>query len=1053
MLKEKENLDERSLLYQIEKNEIFKDLSISKSEISGLDPKLLSIKKGESIFQLEDPSDYIYLILEGEIDVIKKQSFGKTQTCILENQFFGHTEFFLGTARNSIAIALKDSWLVELSKRDIDYLINRYPQLLTNVKNNLADLDTQTITVLDEKLKNLTDMSSSIETHNNQKSQIFEEKVHEISMNQVKINAGLYSTENRNEEQLKNQLFQYLNEYLSFIEKEKNQFRDSVINYKTILEKLENEISILKKRETDTNNIKNEKNEIVAAQTYKIVKLENELAKLKGNESDYKNQIEILIKEKENSRFRISELESKLVDSKTVIFELNESVSKLSKEIYDNRYILESQKTKLDKFDQELEVLTQESSRKDKKLEDLHSEIENKNEFISAQNENLDNFRAEIEQLRLKIEDSNMTATNLSEEINDYKELVEKQKSELNEFHQKIKILTQDSIEKDKNIIELQTGINNKTELISKQNDNLSKCKNDIERLELKLEDREATIRRLSKEIDVNKSVTNEQNVELNNINAKVQILTQASSEKDKKLNELLITTKEQAEMISEQKIKFDKLKADKEQLELKLSDRETTVTRLSEEMTELKMNINNLSSEAKKKDEYIFGQSSKLSENETELKEYKNQLNINNDKIELLQRRIENLSNENKQKEILLNQQSKSISELSEKASTGENDIKAEQLNLQIEENNEIRKKLNDLNDNLKQYEHLINARDSEIDELKTKLNDVQKLNEQLTEQKTKYSLIDRAYNELIIENEKLKEETKNSERKVEELLELNHELEELKISKEKYENTIIEKDNKIIELQKWYSELEAIAADNIKAFSDTKAGYEEDITNKNFTVNELKEKINETLLELEEKELIISQQTEMINSQSQKIAELELRKDKLNNISEETETREISRSENEIHIQNEEVPVNLSETSADIGILSKAELIASNYVDSGNKDESLEYYKYDEIHIVNVNISRATMDLVPSFNSTLQEIINDEQYKILVDLTNCEFIDSSIIGVLLNNIKKATKLGGDLRLIGLQPAVHSMMELTGLFRIFSSYKTLEEAVASFEE
>ena len=41
---------------------------------------------------------------------------------------------------------------------------------------------------------------------------------------------------------------------------------------------------------------------------------------------------------------------------------------------------------------------------------------------------------------------------------------------------------------------------------------------------------------------------------------------------------------------------------------------------------------------------------------------------------------------------------------------------------------------------------------------------------------------------------------------------------------------------------------------------------------------------------------------------------------------------------------------------------------------------------------------------------------------------------------------------MGGDLKLVGLQPAVDSMMELTRMHRIFESFKTIEAAVASFD-
>ena len=61
------------------------------------------------------------------------------------------------------------------------------------------------------------------------------------------------------------------------------------------------------------------------------------------------------------------------------------------------------------------------------------------------------------------------------------------------------------------------------------------------------------------------------------------------------------------------------------------------------------------------------------------------------------------------------------------------------------------------------------------------------------------------------------------------------------------------------------------------------------------------------------------------------------------------------------------------------------------------------------------------------------------------------CEFIDSTFLGALVVSLKKITALSGDLRLVGFQPAVHSMFELTRMYRVFESFKTKDEAIRSF--
>ena len=105
----------------------------------------------------------------------------------------------------------------------------------------------------------------------------------------------------------------------------------------------------------------------------------------------------------------------------------------------------------------------------------------------------------------------------------------------------------------------------------------------------------------------------------------------------------------------------------------------------------------------------------------------------------------------------------------------------------------------------------------------------------------------------------------------------------------------------------------------------------------------------------------------------------------------------------------------------------------------------------KYDNIIVEVVNLTRATLKEAEEFKQTLTQDIEMGARKIVVDLNECEFIDSTFLGALVVSLKKITNLGGDLRLVGFQPAVHSMFELTRMYRVFEAYKTKEEAVESF--
>ncbi len=104
------------------------------------------------------------------------------------------------------------------------------------------------------------------------------------------------------------------------------------------------------------------------------------------------------------------------------------------------------------------------------------------------------------------------------------------------------------------------------------------------------------------------------------------------------------------------------------------------------------------------------------------------------------------------------------------------------------------------------------------------------------------------------------------------------------------------------------------------------------------------------------------------------------------------------------------------------------------------------------NDIVVETVNLTRATLKEAEEFKKTLSFEIELGARKIIVDLTECEFIDSTFLGALVISLKKMTALGGDLRLVGFQPAVHSMFELTRMYRVFEDFKTKKEAIESFK-
>lgn len=79
------------------------------------------------------------------------------------------------------------------------------------------------------------------------------------------------------------------------------------------------------------------------------------------------------------------------------------------------------------------------------------------------------------------------------------------------------------------------------------------------------------------------------------------------------------------------------------------------------------------------------------------------------------------------------------------------------------------------------------------------------------------------------------------------------------------------------------------------------------------------------------------------------------------------------------------------------------------------------------------------------------MKDLVEKGRLRLVADLSGLNFIDSSGLGSLVATIKILRKSQGDLRLCGLTPAVQSVFQVTRLFKVFESYDSVEEAVASF--
>ena len=126
---------ENQLLITLSRNKLLKNADISKIDLSNVRGQLITISEGEILFREGDIAEIIYLVISGEINVLKKRLLGKTKSYLFsENDFFGHEEFFEETSRTSTAVALRDSYIIALTREEVDLLIKQDDEILINLR-------------------------------------------------------------------------------------------------------------------------------------------------------------------------------------------------------------------------------------------------------------------------------------------------------------------------------------------------------------------------------------------------------------------------------------------------------------------------------------------------------------------------------------------------------------------------------------------------------------------------------------------------------------------------------------------------------------------------------------------------------------------------------------------------------------------------------------------------------------------------------------------------------------------------------------------------------
>ena len=82
----------------------------------------------------------------------------------------------------------------------------------------------------------------------------------------------------------------------------------------------------------------------------------------------------------------------------------------------------------------------------------------------------------------------------------------------------------------------------------------------------------------------------------------------------------------------------------------------------------------------------------------------------------------------------------------------------------------------------------------------------------------------------------------------------------------------------------------------------------------------------------------------------------------------------------------------------------------------------------------------------------NTVREILKNGGKKIILNLGDVNYIDSSGIGELVSGFTTVANQGGTLKLLGLTHRIKDLLQITKLYTIFDVYEDEAHAVDSFK-
>ena len=141
---------------ELKKHLLFEDIGDKDLEKMAGSLKLLSLKKGESLFQEGDVTKGIYLVRTGKVAITKLTADGWQQTLALlpEGSFFGELSILENRKHEASAAAVEKTELIVLGKEEFEMMEKEESSIAFQIIKKLALVMSKNLRRMNEKFLN-----------------------------------------------------------------------------------------------------------------------------------------------------------------------------------------------------------------------------------------------------------------------------------------------------------------------------------------------------------------------------------------------------------------------------------------------------------------------------------------------------------------------------------------------------------------------------------------------------------------------------------------------------------------------------------------------------------------------------------------------------------------------------------------------------------------------------------------------------------------------------------------------------------------------------------